>query len=269
MVTPTAQPFLKWAGGKRKLAPEILKLFPPAKEIRRYYEPFLGGGALFFSLRPWRATLTDANRELVTTWQAVQRFPHQVCEALRLMRNTEEEYYRIRAQDPVDMKSWDVAARMIYLNKTGFNGLYRVNQKGKFNNPFGRYKNPKICDAFNLFRVHEILQGVTIREADFEDTVKDATHEDAVYFDPPYVPLSSTANFTQYTASGFGPDDHRRLRDTAKALKKRGVRVVLSNADTPEVRELYADFQQVQVQAPRAIASKVGSRAPVSELLMF
>jgi DNA adenine methylase len=262
-----ARPFLKWAGGKTALLPEILPRLP--KKIGTYYEPFVGGGAVFFALaaeRFERAVLGDANENLIETYFSIKEDLGMVIPLLKLhaRKHSEEYFYKVRANP-----GQYIAARMIYLNKTCFNGLYRVNKKGEFNVPFGKYTNPTICDEENLRAVSAVLYKVEFFPGDFEVTVQDAEKGDAVYFDPPYAPLSETANFTTYTAGGFGFDHQIRLRDVAKRLITRGVHVLLSNSDTPLVRDLYKKgFKIEEVQAPRRVNSKGGKRGNVGELLI-
>jgi len=265
-----ADPFLKWAGGKRRLLPRLRELVPDPG--RRYFEPFLGGGALFFALEPKRAVLSDVNEELIATYLAIQSNAEEVIAELKGGRyqNSEDAYYAIRAAEPV----FDVhkAARFIYLNRTGFNGLYRVNKRGKFNVPFGHQKNPTICDEARLRSASETLNrgSVRILHRTFDAVLELAKAGDVVYFDPPYWPVSKTANFAAFSAVGFGPDDQRRLRDTALLLHRRGVIVVLSGSDAPEVRDLYADSRFVihKVQARRSINCDGKKRGPVGEVII-
>lgn len=262
-----AQPFTKWAGGKRVLLPEILPRLP--KKIGTYYEPFVGGGAVFFALaaedRFRHAVLGDANDDLMETYFAIKNDLETLVSRLKAHagKHSEEYFYKVRAQ-----RGSYVAARFIYLNRTCFNGLYRVNRKGEFNVPFGKYANPTICDEANLRAVSEALQSVELETNDFEKTVQTAKKGDAVYFDCPYAPASETANFTAYTAGGFGPEAQERLRDVARKLIDRGVYVLLSNSDTPFVRKLYKGFKIEEVQAPRRVNSKGGKRGNVGELLI-
>jgi DNA adenine methylase len=265
-----AQPFLKWAGSKRYLLPEILPRLPA--KINTYYEPFIGGGALFFALaaleRFKNAILSDTNDELIRTYLGVANYLGGVISRLLELKYDETEYYKIRALDPTHLEPADLAARFIYLNRTGFNGLYRVNKAGKFNVPFGRYTNPTICDEGNLRAVAAVLRRYLITACDFEHVVQTAKQGDAVYFDPPYVPVSATSNFTAYGKDGFGPNEQTCLRDVAKRLIGRDVHVLLSNSDTPFVRELYKDFKIEEVRVPRRINSKGGKRGDVGELLI-
>lgn len=263
----TARSPIKWAGGKGALLPEILSRLP--EKIGTYYEPFVGGGAVFFALaaenRFRHAVLGDANDDLMETYFAIRNDLDEVVRRLKAHagKHSEEYFYKVRAQRGVY-----VAARFIYLNKSCFNGLYRVNKKGEFNVPFGKYTNPTICDEENLRAVSEVLQSAELETDDFEKIVQTAKKGDVVYCDPPYCPASETANFTAYTADGFGPDEQIRLRDVARTLIDRGVHVLLSNSDTPLVRKLYKGFRLEEVQAPRRVNSKGGKRGNVGELLI-
>ena len=267
-----AQPCLKWPGGKRALLPEILPRLPA--KIKTYYEPFVGAGAVFFALaaekRFERAVLNDKNEELMRAYISLFVKVEAVVDALKKHVYEEEHYYRVRAQDPQLLGGAVATARFIYLNRTCFNGLYRVNRKGQFNVPFGKYTNPTICDEENLRAVAKALRdsNAGLDSGDFQEMVEKAKRGDAVYIDPPYAPASETANFTAYTAGGFGPKDQERLRDVAKKLDARGVHVLLSNSDTPLVRKLYKGFKIEEVQAPRRVNSKGGKRGNVGELLI-
>ncbi len=269
---PTPRPFLKWAGGKTRLADELLARAPSAFKV--YHEPFVGGGALFFRLyregRLQRAVLSDLNAELIDTYRAIRDCVEEVMAILATYPHAEAFYYAIREQDPWQLSLPERAARMIYLNKTGYNGLYRVNRQGKFNVPFGRYKSPTYLDRENLLAVSQALREVQLLCAAFETVLERAEPGDWVYFDPPYVPLSRTANFTAYQAGGFGLDDHRRLRDICLELSRRGVYVMLSNSDTGIVRELYDYplFAITEVRASRAINRNSTGRGKVTELLI-
>lgn len=268
-----AKPFIKWAGGKRQLAKQILELLP--KQINTYYEPFVGGGAIFFALaaenRFKDALLNDANAELVNTYKVIQTNPHELIQQLKLCENTKEFFLAVRdlnAIGDLDLDNIDRAAGFIYLNKTGFNGLYRVNKSGKFNVPFGKYENPNICDEDNILKCHNILSKTVITCSDFSVKVKYAEPGDAIYFDPPYVPLTPTSNFAAYTKDGFTIDDQERLAKLFSDLVGRGVHTVLSNSDTPVIRELYKDFEIKSVQARRSINSKGDSRGKVGEVIV-
>ena len=261
-----ARPFLKWAGGKSQLLPDILARFPPL--FRRYHEPFLGGGAVFFALGPARAVLSDVNRDLVDTYRAIRDEPEAVIAALQRHRATEQEYYRVRALEPAELGLAAAAARTIYLNRTCYNGLYRVNQKGRFNVPYGRYANPTVCNAENIRLASLALHGVELRCENALDVASRASRGDLVYFDPPYDPLSDTSSFTTYARGGFGRDDQARLAEVFRTLAGRGVHVVLSNSDTPLVRDLYRGCRIEQVYARRAINSRADRRGHVAEVLV-
>lgn len=273
---PKYRPILKWAGGKSRLVPRILSRLP--EPIETYYEPFVGGGAVFFALasqgRFKRAVLADLNRDLVDVYKGVKA---DVDSVIRLLeeyrrRHDRETYYQTRQIDPQTLELVERAARLIYLNKTGYNGLYRVNRSGQFNVPFGRYENPSICDEPRLRAAAQALRrrGVTIKVADFEQVSELAKPGDAVYFDPPYVPLSKTANFTGYHSALFGADEHRRLAMTFKELTRRKVEAVLSNSDAKETRLLYksAGIAIERVLVTRPINSKSTARGKVAELIV-
>jgi DNA adenine methylase len=262
------RPFIKWAGGKRQLLPSLLQHAPPSPS--RYFEPFIGGGALFFALHPKRAVLADVNARLIRTYKGVQNHVEEVIHLLRSYRHDPTFFYEFREKKDIDTGSdAEVAAWFIYLNKTGFNGLYRVNRDNRFNVPFGRYANPNICDEPTLRACSKALAGTELLIEDFEKVVAKAERGDFVYFDPPYVPLSATSSFTSYTSNGFAEAEQTRLRDTAKTLKQRGVRVLLSNSSAPLVRKLYGDgFDVIEVSATRAVNSKATARGAIVELLI-
>jgi DNA adenine methylase len=267
IVPEAGRPFLKWAGGKRQLLPSLMQLAP--RDASTYFEPFVGGGALFFALQPKRAVLADVNKRLIRTYKGVKNNVEEVIRQLKGFKYTSEFFYRFREQDIDAGTDADVAAWFIYLNKTGFNGLYRVNRDNRFNVPFGRYVNPTICDKDTLRACSTALANADLLVADFASVVKEARRGDFVYFDPPYVPLSATSSFTSYTSQGFGHEQQKRLRDTARKLKKRSVRVLLSNSSAPSVRELYAEgFDVTEVSATRLVNSKASARGPIVELLI-
>jgi len=269
--TARPRPVLKWVGGKGRLLPELLARLPQAFEA--YHEPFVGGGALFFALagagRLDRVILSDANAALIDVYLALRDDVAGVITALHAHRYERDHYYRVRAQQPEALTLAERAARVIYLNKTCYNGLYRENRAGQFNVPFGRYANPTICDEPNLRAVANMLRGVDIARRRFDTVLDYAKKGDFVYFDPPYVPLSPTANFTTYDRAGFGPADQTHLRDVFAELGQRGVRAMLSNSDTPLVRELYAGFRVEQVYAARAVNSKANGRGKVAEVIVL
>lgn len=261
------RPFLKWAGGKGRLIPQYSSYFP--KRFSNYFEPFLGGGAVFFHLQPRRAFLMDINPELMNVYQCVRNHVHELAILLEQHRDrhSQDHYYQMRACIPTS--SIERAARFIYLNKTCFNGLYRENSKGQFNVPMGRYKNPGICDPDLLYAASRSLQRANLQLAPFEAILDYAhTRQDFVYFDPPYYPISATSNFTAYNRYAFKKEDHIRLRDTFVELAQRGVKVMLSNSDCEFVRELYAEFTIHTILAARAINSKAQRRGKITELLI-
>ena len=260
-----ARPFLKWAGGKRALVPEITKLLPDT--IKTYWEPFLGGGAVFFALdsRIRDARLSDVNAELVLTCQTVRNKLDALLPRLQEHKGAHADkkyYYRVR-RATTSPDTVEVAARFIYLNKTCYNGLYRVNKSGLFNVPRGEYKNPTICDTDNLRVASEVLQKAILRHGDFGKV--EPSMGDFIYCDPPY-----DGTFTGYDVHGFGEPEQRRLRDAVLKWQGLGAAVMVSNADTPFIRSLYpaSSFTIHQVSSPRSISSKGNGRGPVSELLI-
>lgn len=276
-----ARPPLKWAGGKSKQV-DTLKAFLP-ETINCYHEPMVGGGALFFALAADRrfeiAHLNDANAELMWTYVAIREHVDALIPYLQTLRYDKDVFAKLRALDPTQLNMVERAGRMIYLNKTGFNGLYRVNKKGQFNVPFGRYDNPLICDEPNLRAVHTVMKGPN-PEAYVRLTMQDYRYHygadrtyaqpgDALYFDPPYVPLSKTANFTAYGAGAFGTKEHEELAAVFAALAKRGVAVMLSNSDTPLTRDLYKGFEIRTIQARRNINKDPTKRGVVSEIVVL
>ena len=263
---PKPRPFLKWAGGKSKLVDSIMSRFP--NDFGRYFEPFLGGGAVFFALGPERATLADVNKELVTAYTAIRDELPRVMTALRRHRAESDHFYAVRAQDASGMSTVARAARMIFLNRTCYNGLYRVNRSGAFNVPFGKYDNPTICDEENLRAVSRVLQDTTIENTDVFSTVAKARAKDLVYFDPPYDPVSKSASFVAYNEKGFTSEDQEKLAQTFRGLAERGVHAVLSNSDTPFIRSLYKGFRVDTVHVRRAINSRADRRGPVAEVLV-
>ncbi len=265
------RPFLKWAGGKTQLCNELLNRTP---DFGRYLEPFVGGGALFFALvragKIKRAYLSDLNTELIDTYLAIRDSVDELIPELSIYEHKKDFFYDLRALDPDDMTQVKRAARMIYLNKTCYNGLYRVNQQGKFNVPFGSYKSPLICDRENLLRVAEALQNIEIECASFEAVVKKARKNDFVYFDPPYEPLSKTANFTSYQPGGFNQEAQTQLQQVCEKLHSRQVKFMLSNSAAGLIRELYNGngYQIDEVKANRAINSNPKRRGKLTELIV-
>lgn len=263
------RPFLKWAGGKKRLIRQYQPYFP---EFKNYYEPFLGGGAVFFHLRPQSAVLTDINTELINAYCCVR---NRVEELIGLLeehqtnhkKNGKEYYYDMRSQTP--NTEIERAARFIYLNRTCFNGLYRENSQGEFNVPIGKYQNPQICNRELLCSASAALQNVTIEDKSFEYVLDYAlSSDDFVYFDPPYHPVSSTSYFTAYSRYSFSEDDQKNLRDIFVKLAGRGVKVMLSNSDCDFIRDLYSQFNFYEISAARAINSKIEKRGSIAEVLI-
>ncbi len=265
-----ATPFVKWAGGKRQLLSELDYSLP--KTFNNYFEPFVGGGALFFHLKSKRivnkAILNDYNPDLVGVYKIVKNDVNALIKELASLKykNNEETFYQIRKEQP--SQPVKKAAQFLYLNKTAFNGLYRVNSKGKFNVPFGKYKNPKILDEKNLLAVSKALQIGEITCLDFEQAIEKAKKEDFVYFDPPYQPISKTSNFTSYTTKDFTEKDQERLSQCFKKLDKKGCFVMLSNSYVPLIKELYKEFNQKIVMAGRTINCNGNGRGKIKELLI-
>lgn len=266
-----ASPVIKWVGGKSKLLPELRARLP--ERFGRYYEPFAGGAALFFALSPADAVLADDNRDLIATYRAITDDVDAVIRRLELHRSAhgEAHYYEIRARWNDASVSWsavDRAATFIYLNKTCYNGLWRVNRSGAFNVPVGRYTDPPICVPDALRAAQSALSNAELRCADYKKAVADAKPGDFLYFDPPYDPVTATANFTSYSADGFSHDDQRALADTARELVARGCKVMLSNSDTPFIRSIYKGLRVERVKCPRAINSNAAKRGDVDELVI-
>ncbi len=264
------KPFVKWAGGKRQLLPELLKRVP--KTFQVYFEPFLGGGALLFALQPQKAVVGDINYDLVNAYKVIK---HEVLKLIEILeqhqkKHSEEYYYKIRKIDKNSLNNVERAARFIYLNKTCYNGLYRENSKGEFNVPIGRYKNPTILDRENLLAISEYLNSADVKiiHGDYKHIVACAKKGDFVYFDPPYVPVSVTANFTKYTKSDFTLEDQKELAQVFRQLADNGCYVMLSNSDTEIVRELYKEFNIDQVSANRFINSNSQKRKNHTELII-
>lgn len=260
------RPFLKWVGGKRQLLPELIERVP--SQFGTYFEPFLGGGALFFALAPDSAVLADKNERLVRTYLGVRNHCREVIKLLGTYDYSEEFYYAQR-RVPIDAESdARLAAWFIFINKVGYNGLYRVNSKNVVNVPFGRHASPNICDEPTILACSRVLRKSRILHQDFEAAVGSAKRGDFVYFDPPYEPISATSHFTSYTAGGFGWDGQLRLHELAGRLKTRGVKILISNAASPKLRDLYRGFSIAEVSARRSVNSKLTSRGAIGELLI-
>ncbi len=264
-------PILKWAGGKQRLLRQYAPHFPEKSAVHRYFEPFIGGGAVFFHLQYPNSTLSDRNEKLIELYRMVQRDVEGVIDALKPHRNEADYYYQVRSQDPATLTAVERAARIIFLNKTCYNGLYRENQKGIFNVPFGRYSNPKICDERKLRAASHALQGVDLVTGDFDELAKIAEAGDFYYLDPPYAPLNGTSNFTTYSKSGFDEDDQRRLADMVHSLTDKGCFVMLSNSSAELVYDLYQGhgYRFIPIKARRMINSKGDRRGHVKELLIL
>ena len=276
LISQKPKPFVKWVGGKRQLLKQFrdLGLYPPElfdPTTNTYYEPFVGGGAVFFDLLPERAELSDLNRELVITYNVIKNNIDELIFSLKQHIYDKEYYLEVRAKNVNKLSDIEVASRFIFLNRTGFNGLYRVNKKGQFNVPFGRYSNPVICDEENLRRVSRELQNVIIKHQDYTSVLKNAQKGDFIYFDPPYYPLNRTSSFTAYTSESFLEKEQTELRDTFVELHKRGCYIMLSNSDTPFINDLYSEIDGAtihKITAGRAINSKGSGRGKITELLV-
>lgn len=274
-----AVPFVKWVGGKRQLLRQFrdLGLYPPEgfdPNTRTYFEPFVGGGAVFFDLLPRNAVLSDMNKELVITYNAIKHDVEALIAVLKKHTYDKTHFLNVRAQDIGKLSHIEIAARFIYLNRSCFNGLYRVNAKGQFNVPFGRYTNPRICDADNLRKVAAVFKHVTILHEDYSHVLARAKKGDFIYFDPPYHPLSVTASFTSYTANGFTAEDQIKLRDTFVTLHKRGCYVMLSNSSAPFIKKIYGEIKDkkiriTEIQAGRNINSQGNGRGKIKEVLVI
>ncbi len=271
------QPFLKWAGGKSQLLPQLLPLFP--KSFNNYHEPFLGGAAVYWYLFHLKdqgrisfqgARLSDINEELINCYIHVRSNLAALLDELNRLKasHSRENYYKIRELDPLNLSPVQRAARFIYLNKTCYNGLYRVNRSGKFNVPIGSYQDPKIFSAEQLQRNHDALQGADVICASFQTVLNWAEPGDFIYFDPPYVPLSKTASFTGYTKYPFGQEQQRELAEVFHILNDRGCKLMLSNSWSESVINLYRNFHCIELKASRAINSNAERRGKISELLV-
>ena len=271
----TVPTFVKWAGGKTQLLDQFKKFFP--KKFNGYLEPFVGSGAVFFYIKrkynPKRVIISDNNEDLINTYIVFRDNLEDLIKLLKIHKRNhcKEYYYKIRETDVNELSNVEKAARFLYLNKTCYNGLYRVNSKGKFNVPFGRYKNPNIVNEKNLRKAHKLLQGVTIKLQSFEKVLEDAESGDFIYFDPPYYPLSKTANFTSYTRDAFLDDEQRKLAEVYKKLDERGCLLMLSNSDTEFIKNLYSydGLKIYKVKARRAINSKADKRGAINELVIL
>jgi len=267
-------PFVKWAGGKSRLVKHITSRLPDHMDC--YYEPMVGGGAVLIHLAKYgrfnKAVIADTNYDLITTWNVIKREPEELIKELKKKkyRYDKAAYLRIRAYDSTKLTLVARAARLIYLNKTCFNGLWRVNQKGEFNVPFGKYTDPIILDKANIRAVSELLKNITIYHADFEESVDsiDPREIDGIYIDPPYLPISNTAKFSQYTEGGFTLKDHERLAKFFKKIAKK-TRVVLTNSASDKTAELYEGFDVDYFDGRRNIGGPAKYRFEAREAIIF
>lgn len=276
MVNNKIPKFVKWAGGKGQLIEQFKPYFP--KKINRYFEPFVGSGAVFFHIiqkyNPKEIILSDINEELINTYKTIKNNPNKLIKKLKELKEQhslkqKEFYLKIRDKDPQELDSIERAARFIYLNKTCFNGLYRVNSKGKFNVPMGNYKNPDIVQEEKLKLVSKLLKKVKIKKMHFEKVQDLVKKGDFIYFDPPYYPLKKKNSFTTYTKDKFMEEEQERLAEVYKRLHKKGCKVMLSNSDTEFTKKLYSDFNIKTVQARRVINSDAKSRGLINEILVL
>ena len=267
-----ADPILKWAGGKRKLIPDILRLFPRDYRNRVYHEPFVGGGAVFFKIKPAKGSINDVNPRLINFYKVVRDKPEELISLAKTYNHDEEEFYQRRNQfNQPGLSDVEDASLLLYLNKTAYNGLYRVNSKGGFNVPFGSYKNPKIVPENRIRLASKILDATDILCTDFTYILDVSQEGDLCYFDPPYLPVSETADFTSYSKDGFSYKDQIRLRDTCVELDEKGILFVLSNSYVPSLVEKYTEIENFKlhtVKASRAINSVASKRGLVDEILV-
>lgn len=278
IINETPKPFVKWVGGKRQLLKQfkLMNLYPPEKfdpEKNRYFEPFVGGGAVFFDLLPKKAFLSDMNFELVTTYNVIKNDVEKLIKLLKKHDHNKEYFLNVRAKKVEKLTPIQIASRFIYLNRACFNGMYRVNSKGEFNVPFGDNKNPLICNEENLRKISQALKNVEIKHQDYKHVLKKARKGDFIYFDPPYHPVSRTSTFTSYTANGFTENDQIELRDIFAELSERGCFVMLSNSDAPFINKIYSEIKKdcvriSKVDAGRAINSKGDGRGKIKEVLV-
>lgn len=273
-VNPVASPFLKWVGGKRQLVPELRRRFPQDKEVSSYIEPFVGGGGMLLSIQPQGAVISDSNTELMNVYRVVRDAPAELVKLLECHENTPEHYYEVREQDRTEaystMPDLEKAARFIFLNKTCFNGLFRVNAQGFFNVPYGYYKKPQYVEYSKLMAVSAYLNHskVKIEEGDYSNTLKHAAKGAFFYLDPPYAPISETSNFTGYTPGGFPMGEQVRLREFCREVHARGGLFMLSNSNSPLIHELYGEFTIQTVSAQRNIAAHAERRGVVQEVVV-
>jgi DNA adenine methylase len=261
------RPFLKWAGGKTSILSEIMSSIPTTFE--RYVEPFLGGGAVFFKLNPHRALLSDSNEELMNCYSLVRDRPDDLLRLLRIFSISKTKFYEVRKLDPANLDNLTRAARLIYLNKLCYNGLYRVNKKGQFNTPYSGYRNVKLADRETILAASSALKHAELLTADFARILLDLSQPgDFFYLDPPYPPIGKYSDFKRYTKAFFNKEDHIRLAKAVHELDRRGNKFLLSNANHPLILELYSRFRKKSVEAPRFVNCKGDRRGRVPELLV-
>lgn len=267
-------PFLKWVGGKRQLMPSIVEHLPENIKNLNYSEPFIGGGAVLFHLQPKNAIINDFNEELVNVYNVIKNNLSELIADLKKHDNNADYFYEIRGLDRTeqfnDLTPVQRASRIIFLNKTCFNGLYRVNNAGEFNAPFGRYKNPNIVNEPTLKAVNKYLNtnNIIIRSGDYATVLEELDNRSFVYLDPPYHPISESSNFTGYVQGGWNIFDQARLRDACNELTERGIKFLLSNSSSPQIRDLYENYNITTVKANRAINSNGADRGEVDEVLI-
>jgi len=263
---------VKWAGGKKQLITQFSNYFP--SKIERYFEPFVGGGAVAFYilkvLKPKEVMLSDINEELINIYKVIKNNVEELMTLLKEYKknHSKEEYYRIRAQNPEELSAIENAARSVYINKTCFNGLYRVNSKGQFNVPIGSYKNPAICSEKDLREIAKLLKNVQIKVMSFEKILDYAKEGDFIYFDPPYYPLKKGKNFTTYTKENFLEREQEQLAKVFRELDKKGCKLMLSNSDTEFIKNLYKGFNIGIVRAKRMINCDATKRGKINEVVI-
>lgn len=259
--------FLKWAGGKTQLLPELRKLYP--SKFNKYYEPFLGGGAVFFDLKPKNYLISDINAELINCYKTIATKYIDVIDKLSCMENTEEYFYKVRELRFENLDKIEASARTIYLNRTCFNGLFRVNKNGHFNVPYGRYKNPNFIQEEKLSLASKLLNANKIRCMSFEVLrTLEISCNDFIFFDPPYVPLDGYADFKRYNKEQFHLDSHESLADLFKSLASRGVKLILTNSNTNTVLNLYKGFDFKVINTKRNINSH-GNKRTGQDLIVY
>ena len=269
-------PVLKWVGGKRQLLNDIIPMIP--KNCSTYVEPFIGGGAVLFELQPKKAIINDFNSELINVYTVIRDYSEELIKELQFHKdnNTSEHFYAVREYDRKpeffsQMTPVQKAARVIYLNKTCYNGLYRVNSAGQFNSPYGKYKNPNIVNETVIRAMSKYFNenNIVIKNEDFKGALKGLRRGAFVYLDPPYMPISSSSSFTGYTENGFNEDKQRELKELCDKLDKKGIKFLQSNSDCEFIRELYSGYRIKTIKAKRAINSKGNSRGEINEVLIY